>query len=78
LKPPTGLEKTRLLDLKLKAVRYCVVDKILYWKYLLGVLLRCLDPKEAKQTMTEFHGSLCGGHRFFRTTAYKILRFGYF
>jgi hypothetical protein len=28
--------------------------------------------------MTEFHGSLCGGHHFWRTTTYKILRPGYF
>jgi hypothetical protein len=59
-------------------VRYCIVDQILYWKDPLGVLLRCLDPQEAKQTMTEFHGSLCGGHHFWRNTTYKILRVGYF
>jgi hypothetical protein len=64
--------------LKLKAVRYCIFDQILYWKYPLGVLLRCLDPEEAKQTMTKFNGSLCGGHHFCRTTTYKILRAGYF
>jgi hypothetical protein len=78
LQPPTGLEKTKVRALKLKAVRYCIVDQILYWKDPLGVLLRCLDPEEEKQIMTEFHGSLCGGHHFWRTTTYKILRVGYF
>jgi hypothetical protein len=28
--------------------------------------------------MTNFHDNLCGGHQFSRTTAYKILRDGYF
>jgi hypothetical protein len=64
LQPPTGLEKTKVRDLKLKAVRYCIVDQILYWKDPSGILLRCLDLEEEKQIMTEFHGSLCGGHHF--------------
>jgi hypothetical protein len=42
------------------------------------VLLRCLDPQEAQNIMFDFHDSLCGGHHFWRTTAYKILRDGYF
>jgi hypothetical protein len=78
LQPPTRLKKTKVQDLKLKVVRYCIVDQILYWKYPLGVLLRCLDPEEEKKIMTEFHGSLCGRHHFWRTTSYKILRVGYF
>ena len=28
--------------------------------------------------MNDFHENLCGGHHFWRTTAYKILRAGYF
>jgi hypothetical protein len=78
LQCPTGLEKTKVKDLKLKAFMYCIVDQILCWKDPLGVILRCLDLEEAKQTMTEFHGSLCGGHHLWRTTIYKILRAGYF
>jgi hypothetical protein len=27
--------------------------------------------------MIDFHDNLCGRHHFWRTTAYKILRFGY-
>jgi hypothetical protein len=78
LQPPTGLEKTKVRDLNLKEIRYCIVDHVMYWKYPVGVLLRCLDPEEEKQTMTAFHDSLCGGHNFWRTTTYKILRARYF
>jgi hypothetical protein len=42
------------------------------------VLLRCLDPQEAQKIMFDFHDSLCGGHHYWRTTAYKILRARYF
>jgi hypothetical protein len=42
------------------------------------VILRCLDPQEAQNIMSDFHDSLCGGHHYWRTTAYKILRAGYF
>ena len=77
LQPPTGLEKTKARYLKLKAVRYCIVDQILYWKHPSEILLRCLDLEEAKQIMTELHGSLCEGHHFWRTIAYKILRARY-
>jgi hypothetical protein len=42
------------------------------------VLLRYLDPKEAQKIMSDFHDSLCGGHHYWRTMAYNILRVGYF
>jgi hypothetical protein len=47
LKPPDGLGKSKARALKLKAVRYCLIDQALYWKDPLGVLLRCLDPQQA-------------------------------
>jgi hypothetical protein len=44
LRPPDGMGKRKARDLKLKAIRYCLIDQVLYWKDPLGVLLRCLDP----------------------------------
>ena len=70
--------KNKVRDLNLISIKYFLIDQVLYWKYPLGVLLRCLDPQEAQKIMFEFHGSLCGGHHFWRTTAYKILRADYF
>jgi hypothetical protein len=78
LRPPDGLEKNKVRDLKLKEIKYCLVDQVLYWKDPLEVLLRCLDPQEAQKSMTDFHDNLCGGHHLWSTTAYKILRAGYF
>jgi hypothetical protein len=73
LKPLDGLGKGKARDLKLKAVRYCLIDQALYWKDPLGVLLRCLDPQQAQKVMTDFHSGLCGDHYFWKTTAHKIL-----
>jgi hypothetical protein len=77
LKPPDGLGKNNVRDLKLKAIKYCIIDQILYWKNPLGDLLRCLDPQEAQRDMSDFHQRSCGGNHFWRTTMYKILRAWY-
>jgi hypothetical protein len=78
LRPPDGMEKSKARALKLKAVRYCLIDQTLYWKDPLGVFLRCLDPQEAQQVTFDFHSGLCGGHHSWKTTAHKILRAGYY
>jgi hypothetical protein len=78
LRPPDGMGKIKARALKLKAIRYCLIDWVLYWKDPLGVLLRCLNPQETQRVMFDFHSSLCGGHHFWKTTAYKILRAGYY
>jgi hypothetical protein len=71
-----GKRKARYL--KLKSIRYFLIDQVLYWKDPQGVLLRCLDPQEAQKIVFNFHDSLCGGHHFWRTIAYKIIRVGYY
>jgi hypothetical protein len=78
LRTPDGLPRNKARALKLKAVRYCLIDQILYWKDPLGVLLKCMDPQEANRIMFEFHSGLCGGHHFWKATAHKILRAGYY
>jgi ribonuclease HI len=78
LKPPDGLGKSKARALKLKAVKYCLIDQTLYWKDPIGLLLRCLDPQEAQKVMFDFHSGLCGGHHFWKTTAHKVLRAGYY
>jgi hypothetical protein len=45
LRPPDGLDKNKVRALKLKAIKYCLIDQVLYWKDPLGVLLRCLDSR---------------------------------
>jgi hypothetical protein len=78
LKPPDRMGKIKARDLKLKAVRYCLIDQVLYWRDPLGVFMRCLNPQEAQKVMFDFHSGLCGGHHFWKTMTHKILRVGYY
>jgi hypothetical protein len=72
------MEKGKARALKLKVVRYFLIGQHLYWKDPQGVLLMCLDPQQAQKVMNDFHSGLCGGHYFWKTTAHKILRAGYY
>jgi hypothetical protein len=72
------MSKTQVRALKLKAIKFCINDKMLFWKDPSGVLLRCINKEESVQTMTKFHSSECGGHHYWKTTAHKILRVGYY
>jgi hypothetical protein len=78
LKPLDGMGKSKARDLKLKVVKYFLIDQVLHWRDPLGVFLRCLNPQEAQKVMFDFHSGLCEGHHFWKTTAHKILRVGYY
>ena len=72
------MEKSKRRDFKLSAVKYCILEDYLYWKYRVGVLLRCVDEVESQEVMTKIHVGVCGGHLYWRATAKKILRAGYY
>ena len=74
---PEHLDKKAGRSLNLKATKYCLIDQQLIWKDPRGVFLRCLDKKEIKEAFSESHEGACGGHKNWKVTAYKILRFGY-
>ena len=46
--PPPGMAKNKIRTLKLKAAKFCIMNNMLYWKDLGGVLLNCLVEEEAK------------------------------
>ena len=62
LHAPSGLSKTQARSLKLKATKFCIIDRYLYWKDPRGVLLNCLLEEEAKEKMQQFHKGDCSGH----------------
>jgi hypothetical protein len=64
--------------LKLHAIKYFIIDGMLYWKDPLGFLLRYLVESETKGVIDEFHEGVCGGHHVSRATAYKVSRAGYY
>ena len=62
LEVPPRLTLNQAWALKLKSVKFCVIDKLLNWKDLFGVLLRFLDKEESVQVMHRFNSIICGGH----------------
>ena len=43
------MDKNRVRFIKLKVVKYCISNGLLYWKDLEGTLLNCLLEDEAKK-----------------------------
>ena len=78
LQCPKHLDKKEARSLKLKAIKYCFIDQQLLWKDPGGVLLRCLDKQEIEEVILESHEGACGGHKYWKATAYKILSSGYY
>ena len=46
LQSPLDLDKRKFRSLKLKAMIFCIVQHNLFWKYHVGILLRCVDEEE--------------------------------
>ena len=78
LNAPLGLKKTKARFMKLKAIKFCIIDNVLYWKYFGGLLLKCLLKNDADKTMNDFHEGDCRGHLYWKTTANKVLRVGFY
>jgi hypothetical protein len=74
LQAPPEFSKTKVRLLKLKETKFCIVNKLLYWKDPRGILLSFLIEKEAEKTIKEFHKRDCGGHHYWKTTVHNILR----
>eukprot|EP00253_Pinus_taeda_P021728 PITA_21728 len=75
---PPGLSRTKCRFLKMKALKFCVMDGNLFWRNHEGILLNCLIEDEANKIMEEFHAGDCGGHLYWKSTVDKILRAGYY
>lgn len=78
LSPPLGMSRSKGISLKLKSAKFCILNNAFYWKDPGGVLLNCLVEDEAQQVMRDFHKGDCGGHLFWKTTANKVLRAGFY
>jgi hypothetical protein len=78
LEVPPELSMTQARALKLRAIKFCIYNNLLYWKDPADLLLRCLDKEESVEVTQQFHSSVCSGHHYWKTTAHKILRAGYY
>jgi hypothetical protein len=65
-------------SLKLKSVKFCILNQNLYWRDPAGILLKCLDEDESKQVTTGMQRGFFGGNQHWKATTLKILRAGYY
>lgn len=73
LNSPLGVSKIKARSLRLKSQIYCILDNVLFWKDPEGILLNCLVESVEKEVMND-----CGSHLYWKTTANKIVRAGYY
>ena len=78
LQDPPELTSTKARSVKLKSSKYCRINGFLYWKDPRGILLKCLLETKVRDKINVFHKKDCGGHLFWKTTTYKILRVGFY
>jgi hypothetical protein len=74
---PNHLVNHQRRALRLKSMKYFLVQGGLGWKNPNGLVLRCVDNNEAKDLMTYLHKGLCGGHHVAPITTHKMPREGY-
>jgi hypothetical protein len=58
----SDMTPSKEITLKLHEIKYCIIDRKLYWKYPLGFLLCCLIKSETEGVIDEFHEGVCGVH----------------
>ena len=73
---PDGKDAAR--KLKVQALRFVLINDILYKRSCSRPYLRCLGPKEADYVMKEVHKGICGKHSRARLLVHKLIRAGYY
>jgi hypothetical protein len=71
-------DKGKAISVRLKEAKYCIIDQQMFWKYLGGILLNFITENQTSNIINEFHSRVCGVHRAWRYTSYKIFRVGYY
>ncbi|XP_015696270.1 uncharacterized protein LOC102703896 [Oryza brachyantha] len=75
LKEPSSSANRKI---KYKALKYVLLEDLLYYRTIDGVLLRCLAKEEAKVVMCEVHDGICGTHQSAYKMKWLLRRVGYY
>jgi len=76
LQSPPELSRTKSRFLKMKSLKFFILDNALFWRNHEGILLNYLLKEESEKVLQKFHAGDYGGHLYWKTTADKILRAG--
>jgi len=74
LQCPPEFSKTTARFLKLRSVKFCILEGALFWKDPGGLLLNCVTEDESNKLTKEFHSGSCGGNLYWKSIVNKILR----
>ncbi|XP_074377109.1 uncharacterized protein LOC141718629 [Apium graveolens] len=64
--------------LSVRALRYSLIEVLLYKRSFVIPYLKCLTPLEAEEALKEAHERICGQHQGGRALAHKITRSGFY
>ena len=64
--------------LRIKSVKYFLMDEVLYKRGFSQFYLRCLAPDEANYVLREVHEGACGNHLRARSLVHKVIHVGYY
>ena len=73
--PVNNLEVRKIY---VKALRYILIDGVLYKKSFKISYLKCLRPPEAEITLREVHERICGQYQGGIALANKVARLGFY
>ncbi|XP_043693013.1 uncharacterized protein LOC122643459 [Telopea speciosissima] len=73
---PTDKEEAK--KVRMRVVRYTMIEGTLYKKAFAMPYLKCLRPSEAEYVLREIHTGNCGQHLGGIALAHKVIRQGYF
>ncbi|KAJ0985463.1 hypothetical protein J5N97_003819 [Dioscorea zingiberensis] len=71
-------DKSKGLQIKRRALRFTLINDILYCRSYDQLLLRCLSPEEIQEVMHDIHSGICGAHQSGPKVRLKIKRLGYY
>ncbi|XP_043716321.1 uncharacterized protein LOC122664535 [Telopea speciosissima] len=71
-------DKDEAKRIRMRAVRYIMIEGTLCKKAFTMPYLKCLRPSEANYVLREIHEGICGQHLGGRALAHKVIRQGYF
>ena len=71
-------KKKSVVQLKMKAGRFTVLNGTLYKRGFTLPLLKSVSPKEGNYIFREIHEEICGNHSESRVLAHKVVRTGFY
>ncbi|XP_075654298.1 uncharacterized protein LOC142624571 [Castanea sativa] len=71
-------DKDEARKLRVRVVKYVLIDEVLYKRSFSQPYLRCLAPDESNYVLREVHEGSCGNHSGVRSLVHKVVCVGYY